>query len=507
MSLRWRFALVLALVVAGVVVALSSAAWLSAKNEIVAGVDDALRRQANDAARGFFVGSPPESDSSRRRGPDPVQILDRQGSIVAAVGIALPVDVEDQGVAAGSDKDVLREVTVGGDDFRMLTVSTAFGAVQVARNRAEIDDALEGLRNGLVALGVVATSIAALVGWWLAGRVTRPIRKLTATTEHIAQTAQLDEPIAIERSDEVGRLASSFNAMLEALEGSRRQQQQLVMDASHELRTPLTTLRTNIELLARRPDLDDEQRHELLEAATFELQELSALVTELVDLAIERRPEEQDLEDVDLGELTREVVERAARRYGRTITLDEDEPGVVRVAPSLLERAVSNLLDNAAKFSPRDTPIDVTVDGGNITVRDHGPGIPENERTRVFDRFFRSDSARTMPGSGLGLAIVRQVVTDDGGTVDIESPQDGGGTLVRVRLPLTEHATEPESQDELEDVEEELDVEQPEAVPDEPMPAAADAAPTRDDELLDTRAHEQHEQPALDNVLGGASDA
>ena len=434
MSLRWRIALVLALVVAGVVVALSSAAWFSAQNEIVASVDDALQRQANDAARGFFPGSPPESEGDRRRGPDPVQILDEQGSIVAAVGNALPVDAEDQAVAAGGDESIVREVTVGGDDYRMLTAPASFGAVQVARNREEIADALEGLRNGLVALGVLATSIAALVGWWLAGRFTRPIEQLTASTEHIAATADLSEPIAIGRHDEVGRLASSFNSMLQALTGSRRQQQQLVMDASHELRTPLTTLRTNIELLARKRDLDPEQQHELLEAAQFELEELSSLVNELVDFAIERRPEDQDLEDVDLDELTRGVVARAERRYGRTIDLEVNEPTVVRGAPSLLERAFSNLLDNASKFSPRDTPVEVAVRGSEITVRDHGPGIAEDERERVFDRFYRADGARTMPGSGLGLAIVRQVVTEHGGTVDVEAAP-GGGALVRVRLP------------------------------------------------------------------------
>jgi len=162
-----------------------------------------------------------------------------------------------QAVAAGSDESILREVTVGGEEFRMLTISTEFGAVQVARHRAEIDDALVGLRNGLIALGVLATAVAAVVGWFLAGRFTRPIVQLTKSAEHIAQTTDLSEPIAIQRSDEVGRLASSFNAMLDSLAGSRLQQQQLVMDASHELRTPLTTLRTNIELLARRPDLDE----------------------------------------------------------------------------------------------------------------------------------------------------------------------------------------------------------------------------------------------------------
>ncbi len=434
MSLRWRFALALALVVAAVVAALSAAAWVSARSEILGGIDDALRRQASVSARNFFVGSPPESDDSRRIGPDPVQILDRQGSILAAVGIALPVDVEDQSVAAGTDESVVREVNVGGDDYRMLTLTTSFGAVQVARNRAEIDDALDGLRNGLVAIGAIAIAIAALVGWWLAGRFTRPIRQLTATTEHIAQTTDLTEPIEVKRADEVGRLASSFNAMLHALSASRHQQHQLVMDASHELRTPLTTLRTNIELLARRPDMDPDQQRELLEAATLELEELSALVTELVDLAIERRPEDRDLEDIDLGTLTQGVVERAERRYSRTFELDVDDPAVVHGAASLLERAVSNLLDNASKFSPRDSPIEVDVHGAEITVRDHGPGIAEDERARVFDRFYRADGARTMPGSGLGLAIVRQVVAEHGGTVDIEETP-GGGTMVRVDLP------------------------------------------------------------------------
>ena len=157
-------------------------------------------------------------------------------------------------------------------------------------------------------------------------------------------------------------------------------------------------------------------------------------MTELVDLAIERRPEDRDLEDIDLGTLTQGVVERAERRYSRTFELDVDDPAVVHGAASLLERAVSNLLDNASKFSPRDSPIEVDVHGAEITVRDHGPGIAEDERARVFDRFYRADGARTMPGSGLGLAIVRQVVAEHGGTVDIEETP-GGGTMVRVDLP------------------------------------------------------------------------
>jgi len=438
MSLRWRLALALALVVAVVVIAVSTAAWLSAKNELVSGVDDALRRQATAASNGFLPGRPPEGDEDRRRGPDPVQFLNRQGSVIAAVGEALPVEAADQAVAAGTRSSVLRQLTVKGDEYRIFTFATPFGAVQVARNQAEIDDALAGLRNRLVVLGLFATALSALLGFWLAGRFTRPIERLTATTEQIAATAELSEPIAVTRHDEVGRLAASFNSMLDALAASRNQQHQLVMDASHELRTPLTTLRTNIELLARRPDLDPQQQHELLTAATTELEELSALVTELVDLATEQHPEHHAREDVDLGELAEGIVERARRRYGRDIDLVLVDPAIVRGYPSLLARALSNLLDNAHKFSPRDARVEVEVRETEISVRDGGPGIPEEERGRVFDRFYRADAARTMPGSGLGLAIVREVAAQHGGTVTAEAAHaDGNGTgsLMRLRLP------------------------------------------------------------------------
>ncbi|MEX2253954.1 MAG: HAMP domain-containing sensor histidine kinase [Acidimicrobiia bacterium] len=435
MSLRWRFAIILAVVVAGVVAALASAAWFSAEHELVASVDDALRRQADDAAHGFFDRRSSTGDEQRRQGPDPLQLLDSTGAIVAGVGVELPVDAVDRAVANGAVESTLRDTTVAGTDYRILTESAPFGAVQVARNRSEIDDTLDGLRNRLLGLGLLGTAAAALVGWWLAGRFTRPIEQLTATTERIARTSELAEPITVVRNDEVGRLATSFNAMLETLAGSRRQQHQLVMDASHELRTPLTTLRTNIELLARTRDLDVAEQQQLLQAAKFELEELSALVTELVDLATERRADDQDRDDVDLGDLAEGAVERARRRYGRPIELTEDAPAVVRGAPTLLERAISNLLDNAAKFSPRDAPLEVTVRGSEITVRDHGPGVAEGERERVFDRFYRADDARTMPGSGLGLAIVRQVITEHGGTVTIEAAP-GGGALVRVTLPF-----------------------------------------------------------------------
>jgi two-component system sensor histidine kinase MprB len=436
-SLRWRLALVLALVVAAVVAVLSSAAWFSAEQELVASVDDALLRQADDASHGYFERPGPSDSGERSLGPDPLQLLNGAGRIIAGVGTELPVDAADRAAAAGRQGSIFRDVTVDDIGYRMLTVSAPFGAVQVARNRSTIDDTLDGLRNRLIGFGLLGTVAAALVGWWLAGRFTRPIERLTATTERIAETSELTEPIepiSVDRTDEVGRLASSFNAMLEALAGSRRQQHQLVMDASHELRTPLTTLRTNIELLARTRDLDAGQQDELLQAAKVELEELSALVTELVDLATERRIEDQDREDVDLGDLTAGVVERARRRYGRPVELDVRAAATVRAVPTLLERAISNLLDNADKFSPRTAPIEVTVQGSEVAVRDHGPGIPEHERVRVFDRFYRADDARTMPGSGLGLAIVQQVVTEQGGTVTAEAAPSGGA-LLRITLP------------------------------------------------------------------------
>jgi two-component system sensor histidine kinase MprB len=234
-------------------------------------------------------------------------------------------------------------------------------------------------------------------------------------------------------SDELGRLAKSFNSMLEALDDSLKSQRQLVADASHELRTPLTSLRTNIEVLARADKLPDSEREELLRDLTNQISELSGLVGDLIDLA---RDDEPDIgvEDLRLDLLVASAVHRVKTHWSEVEFVTKLEPTVVRGAGARLDRAVGNLLDNAAKWSPPGRAVEVEVSGGEVSVRDHGPGIDEADLPHIFDRFYRASSARALPGSGLGLAIVRRVAESHGGSVTAHKAE-GGGTTVRLSLP------------------------------------------------------------------------
>ena len=258
------------------------------------------------------------------------------------------------------------------------------------------------------------------------------MRRLTEATEEVTATRDLSRRMADEGADELGRLAASFNTMLAALEDSARSQRRFVADASHELRTPLTSLRTNIDVLARADALPPEEREQLLADVAEQLAEMSELVAELV--ALDRAEEAPaDLEDVRLDLLAAEAIERARRNSnGVTFTPDLQE-STVRGVQGSIERAVGNLLDNAAKWSPPEGDVEVSVRDGEVVVRDHGPGIDESDLPYVFDRFYRAPSARGRPGSGLGLAIVRQVAEAHGGSVAVERPE-GGGTLVRMRF-------------------------------------------------------------------------
>ena len=259
------------------------------------------------------------------------------------------------------------------------------------------------------------------------------MRDLSDTAEHVRTTRDLSQRIEVTGNDELSRLARTFNAMLESLDEAAQRQRQLVQDASHELRTPLTSLRTNIEVLATRDSgLPPEEREQLLDDVVAQLAEMTDLIAELTELA---RGEEQQtaLEEVRLDLLTEDAIRRTARNHP-DVPIDADlAPTTVVGMPANLERAIANLLDNAAKWSPPGATVDVTLAGGELTVRDHGPGIAEADRPHVFERFYRATSARSMPGSGLGLAIVRQVAEAHGGTVVAEEAP-GGGTLMRLRL-------------------------------------------------------------------------
>ena len=256
---------------------------------------------------------------------------------------------------------------------------------------------------------------------------------LTIAAEQVATTGDLDHPVDGSGGDEVGRLAGSFNAMLGALSTSRRQQRQLVMDASHELRTPLASLRTNVDVLRSGRPIPEDMQRAIVDDIGAEIDELGDLVAELVELASDIRDDEDPV-PVDLADLVEPVAERQARRTDRVVDVVVAQRSMVEVRPTAVARAIRNLIENAAKFSPAGTPIRVEIDGGRVTVIDQGSGIPVAEREQVFERFHRAESTRTMPGSGLGLSIVRQVADAHGGQA-YAGEAEGGGAAVTLDLP------------------------------------------------------------------------
>jgi two-component system sensor histidine kinase MprB len=323
---------------------------------------------------------------------------------------------------------------------RVLVYTTPLApncALQVARSLSSIDSSLRRLRVVLLVVGLGGIGLAVVLGWVVAGTALRPVRHLTEASEEVARTRDLSHRIEVRGRDELARLASAFNTMLEALGVSLRAQRQLVADASHELRTPLTTAKTNVEVL-RRAELPKEERDLILREVGEQIEELAVLITDIVDLARGVEPN-LEVEEVRLDLLVGQAVERARRLYPRNVFTLETTPSLIRGVPSRLERAVSNLLDNACKWSPLETPIEVVVKSGEVSVRDRGQGIDAEDLPFIFDRFYRAPSARALPGSGLGLAIVRQIAESHGGQVEVELPDDGGA-LLRIVLPCVEDA-------------------------------------------------------------------
>ena len=386
MSFRVRIALISA---AAVAIAFAIAAWVTystAQRELIAEVDASLYERVEKieevtnpldlfAVLGGF-------DSGLARGPFERGVRGFDAIfwqfVPASSGPAitdypgdggLPFGPLEQTVVDGDAITVIRTVDVGDDRLRVLTSSLSIGAMQVARSLAEVDSSLEGLASVLRLAAVVGVLLAGVVGYLVARGLARPIGQLAAAAEHVAATQELGERIDVDRSDEVGRLANSFNSMLSALDRSRQQQRQLVRDAGHELRTPLTALRTNVELLARVRDLPEDERTRMLADIESEVQELSGLVAELVELAAEPVADESDLEPVHLGDVAERVAEKYRRRTGRIIDVSSDD-SVVNGQPSQLERAISNLLDNATKWSSPGSPVDVVIEEGKLTVLD-----------------------------------------------------------------------------------------------------------------------------------------
>jgi two-component system sensor histidine kinase MprB len=315
---------------------------------------------------------------------------------------------------------------------RLLTVPGPGFALQIARPLDEVDHTMHRITLFLLLIASGGIAVAAALGLVVSRAALAPVRRLTKTTETVTATGDLSERIELGGHDELGRLASSFNTMLGALEESTRAQSQLVADASHELRTPLTSLRTNIEVLASERSLPPGERERLLSDVVEQLNEMTTLVAELIELARGEREPAQP-EEVRLDLVAADAVERTRRNRPGVIFTTDLRESVVHGVPATIERAVANLLDNAAKWSPPGGEVEVVVRDGEVSVRDHGPGIDAEDLPHVFDRFYRARSARGMSGSGLGLSIVRQVAEAHGGQVVAEQPADGG-TLMRLRL-------------------------------------------------------------------------
>jgi two-component system sensor histidine kinase MprB len=442
MSFRARLTIAVAVAVAIAVAAASAAAYLAVRSQLRGQVDDALAQRARIIEQIPLEVVRTSEDQFFLRIPGPelggpggyVQVFGPQGAIRApGDDLALPVDDRTLRTAAGEEGSYYSDAEVADTHVRILTTPIGDGYVlQIARPLTEVDASLDRLRTILILVTLGGIGLAALLGLAVARTALAPVRRLTEATEEVTATRDLSRRMADEGTDELGRLAGSFNTMLAALEDSARSQRRFVADASHELRTPLTSLRTNIEVLARADSLPADEREQLLTDVVEQLAEMSELVAELV--ALDKAQDDPGArEDVRLDLLAAEAVDRARRnRSGVTYTTQLEE-SVVNGIPGSIERALDNLLDNAAKWSPPEGEVDVSVRDGEFVVRDHGSGIDEEDLPFVFDRFYRAPSARGLAGSGLGLAIVRQVVESHGGEVTAERA-NGGGTLVRLRL-------------------------------------------------------------------------
>ena len=443
MNLRTRFALITGGIVLVLATVMSFGAYSIASNQLENQVQSALEQRA---ARILSIAS---QDGFRwidafGRGPVNRAIMETEIDAITQVVLPdgrvygrnenplLPITDREKNLLSSNKPTMISTTQVGGHEYRVLTVAAPDGSlIQVAKDTQILVNARTGMRTWLPLYASLAVVIAALIGWWFAGRIARPIQDLASTAESIAETQDLDNTISVSGADEVGKLATSFNTMLEALRGSVARQRQLVQDASHELRTPLTSLRANTELLER-ATLTDEDRASILSDMRAEIDELTALSAELNALATDQRKAEE-ITSVDLSEVAHEIVARASRRTSAPLSVHVTSDVIVQARPSQLERALSNLVDNAVKFSNGESEVEIHVGAKRVEVRDHGPGISDFDKPHVFDRFYRAVATRSMPGSGLGLAIVAQFVQDHNANAYVLD-NVGGGAIVGIQF-------------------------------------------------------------------------
>uniref|UniRef100_A0AAU3HYZ2 histidine kinase n=1 Tax=Streptomyces sp. NBC_01393 TaxID=2903851 RepID=A0AAU3HYZ2_9ACTN len=460
LPLRSRLALLVAAAVAFGVATVSVTCWFIVQGKLYEQVDNDLQRGMRGPPGAIFNAlnycsvTPDNTDSPFRN--NYVQVVKENGTaclVDNSMGKVKVTQSDRTAIKSGElNKSYFRDGTdEDGNAVRVmlkpLTTTTADGqpgpnvGLMIAASLKSTQSTLNDLALVLLLVSGLGVVGAGAAGLWVARAGLRPVDELTEAVEHVARTEDLTIriPVDEESDDEIARLSRSFNSMTASLATSREVQQQLIADAGHELRTPLTSLRTNIELLTRSEEIGrpipPADRKALLTSVTAQMTELAALIGDLQTLSRSDAGHPADRAEVVALQDTVEAALRRARLRGPELTITADlQPWYVRAEPSALERAIVNILDNAVKFSPAGGTIDVRLKGGELTVRDHGPGIPGEELPHVFDRFWRSPDARALPGSGLGLSIVARTVQQCGGEVTL-SAAEGGGTIAAVRLP------------------------------------------------------------------------
>lgn len=454
LPLRSRLALLVAVAVAVAVAAVAAVSWVMVRTQLRDQLDQSLRAtnpnvQVLRTLRDGCVAPPAQAQ------PDIAGDLNATVQIVFADGTHcrvsgrtdLPVTPTAEETAAGRRSKALYDATTAdGTDMRVYTFAarTQPGApvfaISVAKPLADIEKPLSTLAWVLLLVSGIGVVGAGAAGLWVARTGLRPVDELTGAVEHIARTEDLTVRIPDDGDDEIARLSRSFNSMTAALASSQERQAQLIADAGHELRTPLTSLRTNIELLARSEEtgraIPPEDRRELLASVKAQMTELASLIGDLQELSRPDAVPHGPLGVVALHDIAGSALSRARLRGPELVFTSALEPWYVRGEAAALERAVVNVLDNAVKFSPPGAAVEVSLRAGELTVRDHGPGIPADDLPYVFERFWRSPSARALPGSGLGLSIVARTVHRAGGTAVLRAAADGGrGTEAVLRFP------------------------------------------------------------------------
>ena len=441
MSIRRRIALVSAAAVAIAVVLISIGTYAGARRQVLSPIDESLLVRADVVERLrpealFAVFGIERADARRDRIVPPgigdfdasyYQVIFGDGPVVnaGAEDLVLP---EPAGSDLNRSEPTLRSEWVGDVHLRIVTVMRNDGDVvlQIGRPLTEADTALARLAVLLMVGGVVGIALAGGMGLVVAKQAVKPIDALTVAVGSIAETQAFSDRVDVVGDDEVAALSREFNLLLDELESTKEEQARLVRDAGHELRTPLTALRTNLEVLQRH-EVGPAERAKILSAANGEVEELALLVAEVVDLATDRY-EEEPVTPVDLGEVAETVIARFKKRNGRDVGLT-NYGSVVLGKRHALERALTNIVGNAEKFSSPDGTISVEILAGAVTVSDIGPGFEEQDLPYVFERFYRSDAARSKPGSGLGLSIVKQIIDDHDGDVFARNSAEGGAEV------------------------------------------------------------------------------